>query len=290
MSTLDQLYSLPLWQIPIVVVDLETSGLHAHQDAICEIGAVCLEHTTITREYETLVNPQRTITPEVIAIHHLTNEMLAAAPVLSMVLPSFLQFLGSAVIAGHNVGFDLSFLQPALRPFGVDLTQRPILDTAQIARKILPSPKGFSLARLTEEFHLPSTQFHRALDDARTTAHLLRMLLNRLQLQGISTLEQVMQTFPFHGIPSHQRPLSPLELALLQAVEHSLPMDIRYRNRDDKVGQRRITPERLDLPYVYAYCHLRQEQRCFRMDRIEYYQIVTDSSDANPTPAMSDLC
>lgn len=287
MQSLNQLYSLPLSQIPIVVIDLETSGLHSHLDAICEIGAVRLENSVITDEYETLVNPRRMLRPEVIAIHQLTNEMLLQAPALADVLPSFLQFVGSAVIAGHNVGFDLGFLRPALHGLGVDLTQRPILDTAQLARKLLPSPRGYSLVRLAEQFQLPATQFHRALGDARTTAHLLCLLLDILRKQGISTLAQVMNTYPFEGVSSSHKKLSPLEQTLLQAVEHALPVEIRYRNRDDQVGERRITPERLASPYVYAFCHLRQEQRCFRVDRIEHYRILTDPLDVVPDPDSS---
>lgn len=279
MPTLDQLYSLSLHQIPIAVIDLETTGLHAHTDSICEIGAVLLEGGEILEEYTTLVNPQQIMSDDVIAIHHLTNEMLVNAPLLPQVLPDFLQFVGASVIAGHNVGFDLSFLNPSLRPLGIDLSQRPILDTAQLARKLLKEANGYSLSRLAGEFELPATQFHRALDDARTTAHLLSLLFDRLAEQGVHTLSQLTETFPFRGTPSSSEGLSPLEEAIWMAIEHSLPVDIRYRNRNDVVRQRRITPERLASPYVYAFCHLRREQRCFRMDRIEHYKVISEKSN-----------
>lgn len=279
---LSQLYSLPLAQVPIVVIDLETTGLHAHTDKICEVGAVKLQNGALLAEYTTLVNPKQVMTPEVIAIHNLTNEMLVDAPALSEILPGFLQFVGSSVIAGHNVGFDLSFLSPALRPLGVDWSQRPILDTAQLARRLLEA-KGYALGRLAKAFDLPATQFHRALDDARTTGHLLFLLLEKLEEKGITTLAQLVEVYPFRGMPSASRSLSALEKTFLVAIEHSLPVEILYRNRSDEVRQRQITPERISVPYLYAFCHLRQEQRCFRMDRIETYRLISSvSEEAKP--------
>ncbi len=278
-NALDKLYSLFLTQVPIVVIDLETTGLHAHTDTICEIGAVKIENGELGDEYTTLVNPEQLMTPEVIAIHHLTNESLVNAPILSDVLPAFLQFIGASVIAGHNVGFDLSFLLPVLRPLGVDLSQRPALDTAQLARKLLKDANGYALSRLAKQYQLPSTQFHRALDDARTTAYLLFLLFDKLKEQGITTLAQLTETYPFRGMPSSPKSLSPLEKTFWMAIEHSLPVAIRYRNGKDEVRDRRITPERFSAPYIYAFCHLRQEQRCFRMDRIEEYRLISGDSE-----------
>ncbi|HAA53905.1 MAG TPA: endonuclease, partial [Myxococcales bacterium] len=136
MNQLGPLYSLPLKELPIVIVDLETTGLRPQIDAICEIGAVRFRGGLLEEQFTTLVNPQRTIDEEVVKIHKLTNEMLDHAPLLDEVLPDFLSFIDSSVIAGHNAGFDISFLAPAALNWGLDLYRSSILDTAYLSRKL----------------------------------------------------------------------------------------------------------------------------------------------------------
>jgi DNA polymerase III epsilon subunit family exonuclease len=261
--------------MPIAIIDLETSGLHPRCDAICEIGAIFSQHQKIVAEFSSLVNPQRRISNEVIAIHHITNEMLSNAPLLSHIMPDFLKFVGPAVIAGHNVGFDLSFLSPATREFGVDLNLHPLLDTAQIARKLFPSAPSYSLEQLARYLSLPPARFHRALDDARTTTHLLHLIIKELQKHRIYNIAQLIQRFRFPTPLIVNAQLSPLEETLKLALEHTLTVEISYRDSKGNLLQRQITPERITPPYLYAYCHLRQEQRCFRIDRIAEHKFAS---------------
>lgn len=278
-----QLYSQPLQQLPIVVIDLETTGLHTHTDAICELGAVQFKGELILGTYSALVNPFRDIPDNVIEIHHLTPDMLKNAPPLDEVLPTFLQFLGASALAGHNAAFDLGFLTPAVRHLGVSLNQRPVLDTAFLARKLLPNQQGYSLSRLAKELELPSGQFHRALDDATTTAYLLQHLIKVAASQGLHTLAALEAAYPSKLILKDKDDLEPLEKAIWGAIEHTTNIDIEYCNRDGEVRQRRVSPERLDPPYLYAFCHLRQEQRCFRLSRISSYKLV-GPNDPLPSP------
>ncbi|MCB9640179.1 MAG: WYL domain-containing protein [Myxococcales bacterium] len=279
MKKLEDLYSLPLSQLPITVIDLETTGLRPQLDAICEIGAVRIETGQLTETHSTLVQPQRPIPQEAVDIHNITPEMLKDAPLLEDVMPAFLGFLGSTVIAGHNVGFDLSFLHAASLPWGVDLYQRPILDTAHLARKLLPKQQSYALVALAERYNLPSGAFHRALDDAQTTGYLLLMLLQEAEKQGMSTLAQLEQRYPFPGTPPaiHQD-TPPLEKDLWLAIQHHQKVIITYRNARNEARERHITPERLVSPFLYAYCHLRQEHRSFRLDRIERYKILEETA------------
>ncbi|MCK6510234.1 WYL domain-containing protein [Myxococcota bacterium] len=284
MKKLEDLYSLPLRQIPIAVFDLETTGLRPQVDAVCEIGAVRVEAGALTETYSTFVQPQRDIPQEVIDIHNITPEMLTDAPLLAEVMPHFLGFIGSSVIAGHNIGFDLSFLHAASLPWGVDLYQRPILDTAHLARRLLPKQKSYALVALAQHLSLPSGSFHRALDDAQTTAHLLLLLLHEAEKQKIDTLAQLEKTHPFPGTPPpiHQQS-PPLEKDLWLAIQHQQQVLIRYRNARNEAVERQISPERLISPYLYAYCHLRQEHRSFRLDRIESYKLLEPTTSTDTT-------
>jgi DNA polymerase III epsilon subunit family exonuclease len=282
---LEDLYSLPLEQLPIVVVDLETTGLRPHVDGICEIGAIRLRGGELGETYSTFVNPQRPMVEEVIAIHNITAEMLADAPLLDEVFPKFLSFLGSSIIAGHNVGFDLSFLHAASLQWGVDLYSHPAIDTAHMARRLLPKQQSYALSALAQTYQLPSGTFHRALDDAQTTAHLLMMLLQEAEKQGIRTFAELKRHHASpDGAPLVRRDAPPLERDLWFAIEHKQSLLITYRNARGEALQRFITPERLLSHYLYAYCHLRKEHRSFRLDRIESYAIPSTSTSSEGLP------
>lgn len=275
MNPIGDLYSLPLDQLPVVVLDLETTGLHSHQDAICEVGAVLWKGNQIISSFSSLVNPQRDIPERVVEIHQLTPEILKDAPLIHEVIPTFLQFIGNAAIAGHNAAFDLGFLAPVVHPLGISLNTRPILDTASLARRLLPGQKGYALFKLAASLDLPNTRFHRALDDATTTAYLLQRLFQEAQKQGIHTLAALEEAYPPKVILSKSETSTELEKTIWNAIEHTLTLDIRYCNRDGEVRERTISPQRLEPPYLYAFCHLREEQRCFRLNRIEEFKVAT---------------
>ena len=274
MLSLEQIYSFYLRDLPVAIIDLETSGIHAHRDVICEIGAVKMRGDNIFDEYSTLVNPLRKLSPEVIAIHHLTDDMLKDAPLLEDVLPSLIEFMGTDAISGHNIGFDLSFLSSPTRRLGVNLNKHLIIDTAQLSRSVFDKAQGYSLSHLAKRLELPTTNFHRALNDARTTAYLLQHIFKKLEKEGIQSVAELVYNHPFRGHPVLNKELSPLEKKLGLALEHNISLEIRYRNRDGSVRYRKITPERINYPYLYAYCFLREEQRCFRIDRIEFHRLV----------------
>ena len=97
---------------------------------------------------------------------------------LSCVLPSLLEFLRGSVVVGHNVRFDLSFLDAALTDNGYEPLANTVIDTLALARRLVrpdvPNCKLRTLATALRLEHLPS---HRALDDVRATADLLHRLI-----------------------------------------------------------------------------------------------------------------
>lgn len=270
MLPLSRLCSLPLDEIPFLVIDLETTGLRPQNDGICEVGAIRVQHRRLGATFSSLTNPEKPLSPEAAAIHKITEDDLRHAPFLDAVLPKFLAFAGTSVFVGHNIGFDLHFLYASIRRFGFDIYQWSALDTAHLARHLLPNQRSYGLAALAETLALPTTLFHRALDDARTTAFLLLYLLEEAKKQhpSLQTLADLLHLFPFRS-PSFLPPSEPKELLLWLAAEHAFPLQIRYDGAKGSASQRIITPERFQPPFLYAFCHLRQEHRTFRLDRIE---------------------
>jgi DNA polymerase-3 subunit epsilon len=103
----------PLRDVTFVVLDLETTGGAARSDAITEIGAVKVRGGAVLGELATLVDPGRSIPPQIVALTGITSAMVCNAPKIDTVLPAFLEFARGAVLVAHNAGFDIGFLRAA---------------------------------------------------------------------------------------------------------------------------------------------------------------------------------
>jgi DNA polymerase-3 subunit epsilon/ATP-dependent DNA helicase DinG len=156
-------------------LDLETTGLDPERDAVIEIGVVRFRGKRVEAEYQTLVNPGRPLAPFITQLTGINDDMLTNAPRLKQVLPELREFVGDLPILGHNVQFDLSFLQNrGIFPYNQGL------DTYELAAVVLPSAGRYGLSALASQLAVPLGQHHRALDDARTTHKILLRLMDRI--------------------------------------------------------------------------------------------------------------
>lgn len=151
----------------IVAIDLETTGLDPVQDAIIEIGAVRFNGDRIEDEWSTLINPNRPIPPEITQLTGINNSMVKNAPTLDGVLDELENFVGTSPVVGHNVGFDLSFLQAQ----GI-LKDNIAIDTYELASVLLPTSSRYNLGSLCQQLGVILMEAHRALDDAKATGQL----------------------------------------------------------------------------------------------------------------------
>ena len=108
-KTFDDL-GAPLFEVPFCVLDLETTGLTPATCEITEIGAVKYVGGELIGTFQTLVNPGAPIPPTVTILTGITHHMVIEAPKIAEALPAFLEFIGDSVIVGHNVKFDMRFL------------------------------------------------------------------------------------------------------------------------------------------------------------------------------------
>ena len=158
---------------PLVVIDIETTGLDPVKDAIIEIGAVRVEKDQTKTTWQKLINPGRLIPPEITQLTNITNEMIRTAPPLKAVIQELVDFCGSVPVVGQNVRFDLGFLQRS-----DILLSNPVMDTRELASVLLPTSSRYSLSALCEEFNIiPEGSAHRALADAENTFTVFQRLL-----------------------------------------------------------------------------------------------------------------
>src|SRR5262249_58169096 len=116
----------------------ETTGAAPRTDAITEIGGLRRRGGKLLGTCETLVNPGVPIPPMITVLTGITDAMLVPAPKIAEVLPAFLEFAHGAVIVGHNVRFDISFLDAALSEHGYLRLAHRRVDTVAVARPVVP--------------------------------------------------------------------------------------------------------------------------------------------------------
>jgi predicted DnaQ family exonuclease/DinG family helicase len=156
-----------------VAVDLETTGLYPDRDVILEIGAVKFRvppvpgSDPIIDRWTTLVNPGRSIPYRITRLTGITQEDVERAPPVTDVLQQLRRFVGNYPVVGHNVRFELAFLQR----HGL-LVGQAHLDTFELASILLPDAPRYSLDKLATYLELDFEGWHRALADAEMAARL----------------------------------------------------------------------------------------------------------------------
>ncbi|HTW18975.1 MAG TPA: DEDD exonuclease domain-containing protein [Mycobacteriales bacterium] len=191
-ASFDEL-GVPLCEVTFVVVDLETTGGSPLTSAITEIGAVKVRGGEQLGEFQTLVNPHCEVPPFISVLTGITEAMVAGAPSISGVLPSFLEWAKGSVLVAHNAPFDLGFLRAAADQLGIPWPGFDSVDTARLARRVLHRDEApnCKLSTLSRVFRTTTTPCHRALADARATTDVLHGLLERVGNLGVGTYEEL---------------------------------------------------------------------------------------------------
>lgn len=184
----------PLYDVTFVVVDLETTGTSARGgDAITEIGALKLRGGELLGTLDTLVNPGVPIPAEISVITGITDAMLWSAPPINEILPAWLEFASDAVIVGHNIRFDCSFLDAALSAHDYPRMGNRRVDTVALARRLVrDETENMKLGTLAQYFRTDVAPVHRAYADASATAELLHTLLERAASYAAFALDDLL--------------------------------------------------------------------------------------------------
>lgn len=183
----------PLHDVTFCVIDLETTGGTADDGGITEIGAVRIRGGEQIGTFRTFVNPGCSIPHQITMLTGITQAMVAPAPPVDVVLPTLLEFIGEAVIVGHNVRYDLGYLNTALERSARPRLPNRSVDTLPLARRLVRDEvPNCKLGTLADRLRLPNRPSHRALDDALATADLLHLLLERAGRLGVTGLDDLL--------------------------------------------------------------------------------------------------
>jgi DNA polymerase III epsilon subunit family exonuclease len=183
----------PLADLVFVVLDVETTGLRPDRgDRVVSLAGVKVRGGRVRRDevFDALVNPGRPIPSKSSAIHGITDQQVAGMQSLDTVLPAFLRFAEGGVIVGHEVWFDLAFLEPEAKRMGLPAISsgNGVVDTRLCSRLIHGSLPDHTLDAVAERLGVTIEGRHSALGDALATAEVLVRLLPLLRQRGITTL------------------------------------------------------------------------------------------------------
>ena len=147
------------------IIDIETTGGLPKRDKITEIAIVIHDGKKVLDQFDTLINPERSIPPEITRITGITNEMVEKAPKFYERAKKVVEMTEGKVFVAHNVRFDYGFIKEEYKRLGYTFTRRQLC-TARLSRKVFPFLESHSLGNLIRHFNIKVQHRHRALDDA----------------------------------------------------------------------------------------------------------------------------
>ena len=188
-----------------VVFDIETTGLSVATCGITEIGAVLIRDGEVIDTFCTFVNPEMPIPAFISEKTHITDEMVADAPLTPEALRAFLDFAGDRLLVAHNANFDVGFIRAAAERCGYEF-RNPYLDTLALSRFLSPKEKKHTLDAVAERYELGDFNHHRASDDAEMLAKIFFRMIDQLAEEGITTYLEVTEAMKASTDPHLLKP------------------------------------------------------------------------------------
>ncbi len=169
-----------------IALDIETTGFNTERDDIIEIGATLFDKEKIIDSYSSLIHTDKLLPPLITHITGITDKDLVDAPTLNEIRTTLIEFVGDYPIVGHNIDFDLNFLEAKGLTF-----RNPGYDTLPLTGILIPGLPSYSLEMITKRLDIEHKDKHRALDDAIASAKLFQILIKKINEIDQDTLEEI---------------------------------------------------------------------------------------------------
>lgn len=160
-----------------ICLDCETTGLEPEKDRIIELAIVKFTFDKTLDQFETLIDPQESISKESIQIHNITDDMVQGKPKIAEVLPKALKLIDNHIIVGHAIQMDIQFIMEEAKRSKIPckIHENPFLDTLRMARLYGQSPVN-SLEKLRQHFNIAEEGAHRAMSDVIVNIEVFKYL------------------------------------------------------------------------------------------------------------------
>lgn len=278
-------YDSNISEMPLVAVDLETSGAYPIGNEICEIGIIRYENGKVVDEYQSLVKPSVKMGNAVIKIHGITNEMVEYSPSIEDVLPIVHKMIKDSVVIAHHAPFDLGFLAYDFEKHSYDLPQMPALCSSLLSRKLFPEAPNHRLQTLIRFFELNQGVAHRALDDAIACLEVGRHCFDKADpatLKNLIAIQGKKLTWDSYSIDALRR--NAVLGSLVEAIENKQEIKIDYDKGKGVSRGRKLKPWGIvrnpDGDYVNALCLRDNKNKRFYLNKIrETYSFSTFATE-----------
>lgn len=266
-------YDLSITDVPIAVVDVETTGLYVEDgDRVTEVAVLRADPGHAPVLFSSLVNPGRPISATASKISGIFDEHVRAQPAFSSVAEEVYRLLDGAVVVAHQASFDVEFLSTEFAVARHALPISPVVDTLSLARTYFNFQYN-SLQALARTFRVRRGTAHRAMGDCITTYEVFRRIADRLAELGYTTVR--------HLIEAQGRPIvfmlpqpTFLPPQLEEALRGEVDITVLY-SEGHHPREHQIRPLWVSGDVLYAHDPKIGGQRKFELDRILDVWIVS---------------
>jgi DNA polymerase-3 subunit epsilon len=187
--------------LPLAVIDFETTGFDENLDRVVEVGVVCFQRGEVSARHSWLIHPDMSIPETAIAVHGITDAMVAEAPRFAHIAQELRAALVGHLPVAYNATFDRRFMHAEMRRAGVLLDLPPAADPAVTwvdplvwARELMSDEKSKRLGDVCESLGIPLNDAHRAWADAEAAGRVLLALAGRMP-RGYAELIRVQDQY-----------------------------------------------------------------------------------------------
>lgn len=178
--------------LPLAVIDVETTGLDDQTDRIIEIAIIRFEHGEVVDSYGQLIDPGCEVPEEVTEITGISEEDLKGKPTFADVAQDIWERLQGVGVVAYNLSFDKGFVAAELERVGLSWPEdAPTMDPLIFARQFFKSNSRKNLGAIADELGIPLEEAHRATHDATVAGHILYAFEDRLppRLEDMTVLQ-----------------------------------------------------------------------------------------------------
>jgi DNA polymerase-3 subunit epsilon len=190
---------MPLNDLDLAIVDVETTGEASHYHRIIEIAVLRVHRGRLVDKYSTLLDPERSISPFIESLTGIKNRDLAGAPTFHQVKDRLYGLLDGAIFVAHNARFDYSFIREEFEREKINYTARRLC-TMRLSKTLFPDQKKHNLDSIIDRFSITCTDRHRAEGDASVLWDFLQKL--KEQIDGNDFKKAVGKILKTPSIPS----------------------------------------------------------------------------------------
>jgi len=190
---LETLFQKDIDDVAFTVLDVETTGLDPRYEKVIEFAGYRIERGEIVDSFISFLNPERRLDPYIVSFTGIRDEDLEDAPLFEDVASKVMDLLTDSVIVGHNIQFDVKFLEAEFLNAGYESFKPVTFCTLRGAKRLYPQLKSKRLEMVRDHLNIPPGVTHRAYSDAKATAEIFLKMAEKLRKDfQLSRLQDVL--------------------------------------------------------------------------------------------------